>query len=79
MDRRQSLNRFEFQDKAFLNQQIDFESVLYENAIVIHVDRHLAANGQAGLRKCGLHQRFVCTLKQPWTKALVDLVPAMNR
>lgn len=71
MDRRQSLNRFDFNNQVTFEDDIQSIAAIQANAFIEDRQRHLSSKRDAGLPQLQTETFFVCGFKQSGPKRSV--------
>jgi hypothetical protein len=78
MHRRKSFDRLDFNDKNFLDQQIDFECVVNDNATKFHCHRHLPSHRKPGMVQRSRQQCLISGIKQTRPNIAMNSIAAID-
>lgn len=78
VNRKKPVDRLQLDDQAMFDEQVDLESVVYDNASIIQSDGDLAFDRKASLPESFGHQRFIRTFQQAWPEVIMYMKPAID-
>ena len=71
--RSQPFDGFQFNNQTIVDEQINLECVVHDNAFEIHLDRDLASDLMSCLHQGSRQQTFIRMFKQARTQGLMNL------